>query len=216
MQIILADILDVPTLNSVGEILADDTLFVSGAATAAGAAKAVKANMQGDPSATAVKGATALIEDRLRAHHMFTAAARPNHFVRTTINRYGVGMSYGAHVDDPMIAGRRVDLAFTVFLSKPDSYDGGELLIQRSDGIEPVKLPAGHAFIYPAGSIHEVRPVTRGERLACIGWIQSTVRRAEHREILFDLEIGLHGVTDPEVRLRLLKSRNALLRLWTE
>ena len=136
------------------------------------------------------------------------------------VNRYDEGMTYGAHVDDAFIGGTRTDLSFTLFLSHPDTYDGGELIVQRDDGDEAVKLPQGSLYLYPSDSIHYVAPVTRGSRLAAVGWIQSKVRQQEQRQILFDLSSALKQLPITEAnhsaRLKLLKVHNNLLRRWAD
>ena len=114
----------------------------------------------------------------------------------------------------------RTDLAWTLFLSDPDSYDGGELVIESHEGETPVKLPAGALVVYDCGALHRVAPVTRGERLACVGWIQSRVRDSRQRELLFTLDQArraLHGREggSPEF-LQLSQVHSQLLRMWAE
>ncbi len=220
MQIFLDKVLDTPTLHAITEQLADDTLFEAGTVTAGRTARQVKNNQQARAVATEVRGAARLVEKALFAHPVFNAAAQPQKLAKILFSRYRPGMCYGTHVDDPYIADTRTDLSFTLFLSDPADYDGGELVIQRHDGDEPVKLAAGGLVLYPSSSLHQVTEVTRGERFAAVGWIQSRVRLAEQRETLFDLYNALAQLPDTKenqpARLSLLKVRGNLMRLWCD
>ncbi len=193
--------------------------FQDGKTTAGWHARQVKSNEQipaDDPVSRAVRTE---IETALRRHPVFSAAVQPK-FVQLLLNRYGAGQAYGTHVDDAFMNGRRTDVSVTVFLSAPEAYEGGELVIETPAGEQRVKLPAGAAVIYPATSLHRVEPVTKGERLACVGWIESRVRDGAAREILFDLErarralFQQHGKT-PEFDL-IAKVTANLLRRWGE
>ena len=120
------------------------------------------------------------------------AAAQPRRFSPVIISRTGVGGKYGAHVDNALM-GRgaqrlRTDLSFTLFLTPPGEYEGGELVIHAAGMTQELKGEAGNLVLYPSGSIHEVKPVTKGTRIVCIGWIESTVADPAQREMLFDLE----------------------------
>ena len=153
-------------------------------------------------------------------HEVFVAAARPKRLVRLLISRYEPGMTYGTHVDDAMIDGVRTDLSFTLFLSDPASYEGGELVVEDSYGERAIKLSPGELILYPSTTLHRVEPVTAGLRLAAVGWLRSYVRDAERREILFDLETALRQVhaergKTPVFDL-LVKTRTNLLRRWAE
>ena len=110
----------------------------------------------------------------------------------------------------------RTDLSFTLFLQEPDAYDGGALLIDGLDGEREFRPGAGSAVVYQTGQLHRVTPVTRGERLACVGWIQSAIRRADQRELLFDLERLRPATPEGEPRLLLDKAIGNLLRMWSE
>ena len=193
--------------------------FVDGTATAGWAARAVKCNLQArdGPETGRLR---ALIETRLTEHPVFTLAARPKQIVGPLFSRYRPGHAYGAHVDDALIGGVRTDLSFTVFLSAPEHYDGGELIIDTTAGEEAFKLAAGSLLVYPATTLHRVAPVRRGERLAAAGWVRSLIRDPAHRELLFDLETARRRLFDlqgktPEGDL-LAKCSANLLRLWCE
>jgi PKHD-type hydroxylase len=132
-------------------------------------------------------------------------------------------MSYGPHTDDALMGGDgervRADLAFTLFLSDPADYEGGALTIATSGAEQAVRLDAGSAILYPAGTIHHVAPVVRGERLAAVGWVQSLVRDATAREILFDLSVARGRLAPSAMRedvLLLDKAISNLLRMWGE
>lgn len=199
--------------------LAADADFEEGGKTAGRAARAVKDNRQmaAGPRIDTVRS---LVRRALMRHPLFLAFAQPKSITRMLVSRYEPGMAYGAHVDEAVMGGRRVDLSFTLFLSEPESYEGGELAIDGSEGETAVKLAPGQAVIYPTGALHRVAPVTRGERLAVVGWVRSLVRRADRREILFDLDRAGRALFEregktPEYDL-LLKSRTNLLRQWAE
>lgn len=220
MLLQIANVLDEPDLAAVRDALADEDLWEDGAKTAAGRARAVKNNLQARGDAPAVKGGLAKIRQALTANAVFKAAAQPAGFARMIASRYGPGMSYGAHVDAPYIDGARTDLSFTVFLSDPESYDGGALLIDSPASEDSIKLPAGSVVLYPSTYLHRVEEITRGERLAIIGWVTSRIRSNQHRAMLFELETALAdldaaGAPAP-IRDRLANLRNNLLRAWGE
>ena len=151
---------------------------------------------------------------------IFLAAVRPKALTPLILARYGPGQMYGSHIDNSMIQGIRTDVSFTLFLSEPDEYDGGELVIESVRGEEAIKLPAGALFAYPATTLHRVEPVASGSRTVAVGWARSYIRSAEDREILFDLEtvrrvmFDRQGKTD-ETDLLSKVSAN-LQRRWME
>lgn len=134
------------------------------------------------------------------------------------VSRYREGQTYGAHVDDAIMGGARTDLSFTLFLSEPDGYDGGALIVEDVLEARSIKLGPGEMILYPSTALHRVEPVSRGERLAVVGWIESWVREAERREALFDMELALREVHGREGKSalfdRLAKTRSNLLRMW--
>ncbi len=192
--------------------------LVDGKSTAGWHAKTVKQNQQ---LATQVaKPLTTEIQQIILKHPLFQAAARPRQIQAIRFNRYSDGMAYGRHTDNALMNGGRTDLSFTLFLSDPDSYEGGELVVESLDSEQPYKLSAGSMLVYPATSLHRVEPVTAGVRWAAIGWVQSQIRQAEQREILFELDAARrslfekYGKTD-EFDL-ITKSLSNLLRRWVE
>lgn len=215
----IADVLEPEDVERVKAGLANAP-FTDGKRTAGGDARRVKANRQTDGSDEGVQALTAFVRKALERNVVVKTYVRPARWSRLMFNRYGVGETYGLHVDDPMMGDGetrlRTDLSFTLFLTDPDAYEGGELLIDGLDGERGVKLPAGGLVIYPTGALHRVTPVTKGERLACVGWAQSLIRRADEREILFDLSRVRASLGRNDARLVLDKSIAALVRLWGE
>jgi PKHD-type hydroxylase len=213
----VAQLLDQADLDALREVAARVD-FADGRATAGSAAEAVKRNEQAQPDQ--VVGALRLVEQRLEASEVFLQAARPSGYPRFLLSRYGAGMGYGAHVDEALIAGRRTDLSFTLFLSTPGAYDGGELVMEDSTGERGWKLPAGDLLLYPSTYVHRVNEVRQGERLAVVGWVTSRVRDPEQRELLFELETAVRTEWrergDSDQLARLNRVRNNLLRRWVD
>lgn len=171
-----------------------EVLFVPGKRTAGATARGVKENLQADGSDLRVQALESFVAEALKRHPLFEIAARPAQLTRLMFSRYEPGMTYGAHVDDALMgAGEhriRTDLAFTLFLSEPGSYEGGALVTESALGEQSLKLDAGDAILYPCGAIHYVAPVTAGVRLAAVGWVQSLSPDAAQRETLFDLSVA--------------------------
>lgn len=219
MNLCLSGILDATALTALRRALAP-LAFSDGAATAGWHAQTVKHNLQARDEALA-----AGVLQALQAHPLFQAAALPARIRPPLFSRYVAGMGYGNHVDDALMGGThplRSDLAITVFLSDPADYDGGELVLDTHSGQQTYKLDAGHALLYPATTVHRVEPVRRGERLAAVLWVQSHVRDAGHRELLFDLDTARRqvwaqagNVPTPTFEL-LAKTYANLLRTWAE
>jgi PKHD-type hydroxylase len=171
-------------------------------------------------------GATVL--EALNLSSLFFSAALPRHVFPPLFNCYRVGNGFGNHVDNAIRYDRttqaapplRTDLSVTLFLSSPDEYDGGELVIENPDGTHRVKLPAGDLVLYPSTSIHRVEPITRGERLASFFWVQSMLRDAGERRLLFDLDVAIQKLnrdtaTHPAM-VELVGVYHNLLRRWAE
>lgn len=215
----IADILTPVEVEAVIDASRAHGFWTDGAATAAGRAKSAKNNQQALAAGPA-KGVIDLIARRILSNEAVQSAAQPAAFARIMLNRYGEGMEYGAHVDAAYIDGVRTDLSFTLFLSGPSSYDGGELLIDSAGAEDSVKLAAGSLVLYPPSSIHRVMRVERGERIAAVGWIRSRVPDGEARAMIFELERAIADLTTTgapgETRDRLANLRNNLLRRWGE
>ena len=219
MLIMIANVLDAENVQWLRDNLAE-VRYVDGRQTAGREARLVKRNDQVDRADPLLARMQDLVTDRLLDHQLFRMAARP-HLVRPPLfSRYEPGMAYGSHVDDAIMGGMRTDLSVTVFLSDPEDYDGGELVIESAAGEQDVKLAAGDAVVYPTTFLHRVAPVTKGERLAAVTWVRSLVRDAAKREMLFDLETARHALFErlgktPELDL-LAKTQSNLLRRWAE
>ena len=193
-----------------------------GRSTAGWAARAAKHNQQLDRGDAGVQALAEKLMAAVAEHPLLRRYARPARLGSPLLSRYQVGDTYGTHVDDALMGEPplRTDLAWTLFLSEPDSYDGGELIIESLEGDTPVKLPAGALVVYDCGALHRVAPVTRGERLACVGWIQSRVRDGRQRELLFTLDQTRRALHAREAEsaefLQLSQVHSQLLRMWAE
>lgn len=197
--------------------------FQDGSKTAGYRAKRVKHNLQMDRTTPAAKEVKAAVVTALRRNKTFQRVALPKTIRPPLISCYREGMNYGRHVDDAMMGSRvkeRSDISVTVFLSDPGAYDGGELVMSSPFGEQEVKLPAGAAVVYPSSTLHRVAPVTRGERLAAVTWVQSHVRDPAKREILYDIyrmrETLARLHPDEEEADLAFKTHANLLRMWTE
>ncbi len=193
--------------------------FGDGKATAGRHAREVKSNDQALPGPE-LDAVLAEVERALAANPIFRSAARPKALTRLILSRYRVGQTYGLHVDDAMMQGLRTDLSFTLFLAEPDSYDGGALVIEDSFEARSIKLEPGELILYPSTTLHRVEPVSRGERLAVVGWVQSLIRDGAQREVLFDLDQAVEACFATEGKSAqfdlLAKTRSNLLRMWAE
>ncbi len=194
---------------------ADAMSFDDGRKTAGAIARAVKANDQAAPSDD-LDAIRAKVTAALYAHPVFASAARPRALTPQILSRYRQGQTYGMHVDDALMSGLRTDLSYTLFLSDPESYDGGALIVADTVEERAFKLKAGDLILYPSTTLHRVEPVESGTRLAVVGWVQSWVKAADEREMLFDLDraIGSLGVGEDARTLRdlLVKTRSNLIR----
>jgi PKHD-type hydroxylase len=204
--------------------LVDRSSFRDGKATAGVAARLVKRNEEMTPDEQAQQLLNRILMSSLGEQQLFHYAAMPAKLADFILARYDPEMEYGDHVDEPVMGGPgpkfRTDISMTVFLTSPESYDGGELVIRTSFGENRVKLAAGDAVIYPSSSLHHVAKVTRGQRVVALTWIQSQVRDPARREILFDLAMTrdrLHEQeSGSELHQRIDRSYANLLRMWAE
>ena len=217
----LADVLDSATCAAVRARFAALPAR-DGRSTAGWAARTAKRNRQLDPSDPGVRALREELIAAVTAHPMLQRFARPARLGDALLSAYGPGEAYGPHVDDALMGEPplRTDLAWTLFLSEPDSYDGGELVIESHEGETPVKLSAGALVVYDCGALHRVAEVTRGERLACVGWIQSRVRDSRQRGLLFTLDQArraLHAREGESAEfLQLSQVHSQLLRMWAD
>jgi len=218
MQIVIANVLPADDLATVRDSLAR-AVFVDGRTTAGFAARLVKNNRQA-ANDRKLETVRKLVAERILENEVFRLAVRPKTLSPLMFLRYEQGMHYGSHVDDALMGGMRTDVSFTLFLSEPESYDGGELVIESASGEDAVKLEPGNLVAYPSTALHHVAPVTRGERLAAVGWARSFVRDAARRELLFDLDTARRAMFTREGKSAeydlLSKSLANLLRMWVE
>lgn len=220
MMILLNGVLAPADLERLRETLAE-AQWRDGRATAGPMARRVKDNLQGDGADPAIQAAERFVLEALRRNGLFKLAAKPLRLSRLLFSRTGPGQGYGRHTDDAMMGAGdqrlRADLAFTLFLSPPDSYAGGALVIEGPGGEQAIKLAAGDMVVYPATTIHRVETVREGERWVAVGWAQSLVRDPAKREVLFDLAQVREGLPEDDPRLLLIdKTVSNLLRMWAE
>jgi len=198
--------------------------FVDGKLSAGVAARRVKANEEALRGTEGLERLDRLVMESLTKHPVYRNGALPLRAATPMYARYGPGMTYGEHLDDPIMGAEgmpyRSDVAVTVFLSAPEDYDGGELTVRLPYGEQRVKLPAGDAVLYPAGSIHHVSPVTRGERLVAVTWVQSAVRDPARRELLYGLNSAREALLARAPAAEETAQVNAaylnLVRMWCE
>lgn len=205
--------------------LLDAAVFEDGAGTATDAAKSVKKNLQlPRHGSTAKQQIGAVVLHAVQQSPLIHAALMPKMVLQPLISRYEPGMHYGHHVDSPLMSDEnstvRTDVGMTLFLSSPDSYEGGELEVITPSGPQRFKLGRGDAIIYPTTTIHGVLPVTQGVRLAAVTWMQCVVRDSEKRELLFHLKsaqalVARKDEQAPE-NLALLQVYSNLVRMWAE
>lgn len=178
--------------------------WLDGKTSAMGMAAGVKSNSQADSKDVRVKQLMNRLLARMGHHPLLVSAALPHRIFPPVFNRYTTGESYGFHVDGAIMRlpdsaeVMRSDLSMTLFLTNPDDYEGGELVIATGFGEQRVKGCAGDAVLYPSSSLHQVTPVVRGERLAVITWIQSLVADASMRQILFELDSSIQAIGKEE------------------
>ena len=196
--------------------LSKNVEYESGAATAGKRIHNIKNNLQMKDGSSGQQEVHQILGVALQRNPLFQSVALPKVIFPPTLSRYSDGMTYGSHVDAAIMGNMRADISITVFLNDPDSYDGGALTLASGAGDQLVKLPPGHAVVYQTGVFHHVSPVTRGERLAAVTWIQSAVRSVEQRAVLHDLRTAINQLEDEETIPLLVKTYANLLRMWTD
>jgi PKHD-type hydroxylase len=200
--------------------------WVDGRVSAGYQGAPVKFNEQVDERSDVAAQCQAIVLAALERHPLFISAVLPNEVYPPMFNRYGAGMAFGAHVDGSVRihphTGRklRTDVSATLFLSSPDEYDGGELVVHDAYGAHRAKLAAGDLVVYPATSLHEVTPITRGRRVAAFFWVQSLVRDDAQRTLLFELDTAIQRLNatgaDAQARRSLVGVYHNLMRQWSE
>jgi PKHD-type hydroxylase len=227
----LISIPDVLSKHDVADFrrIVDDCAWEDGRSTAGAQSALVKKNQQLPPDSEVARQLGRRVLSALTSSPLFISAAIPLHIFPPLFNRYSAadGHHFGVHVDNAVrgdhLTGLRIrtDLSVTLFLSEPDDYDGGELIIEDYYGSHEIKLPAGHLVLYPATSLHKVTPVMRGTRVASFFWLQSMVRDAHARSMIFDLDTAIQtlverlGRDDPET-VKLTGIYHNLIRYWAD
>lgn len=226
MLLPLPDLLTQDEVQQLRAII-DGADWIDGNATSGHQARLVKDNLQLPENGEAAQSARQIVLAALARHPVFISAALPARIYPPMFNSYSGGQNYGLHVDNavrvlPDGGGTvRADLSMTVFLEDPAAYDGGELTIETAFGAQRVKLPPGHAVLYPSSSLHKVEPVTRGRRMASFLWVQSMVRDERARSSLFDLDQSIQQLSAEldqghPALVRLTGVYHNLLRRWTD
>ena len=222
MLVCIPNVLEPSQVKRVREWM-DAAEFIDGRTTAGFRAKRVKNNEQVGRNLPEREEIDRIVLDGLARNAEFKRVVMPRKTQRPLLSRYREGMEYGLHVDDALMGqdGQfRTDVSVTVFLNQPYDYDGGELEIHSPFGIETVKGPAGSAITYPSSTLHRVTPVTRGERLAAVTWVQSRIRDPQKREILHDLDLVRRRLSDTQKDAEetdlAFKTYANLLRIWAE
>ncbi|MEL0585035.1 MAG: Fe2+-dependent dioxygenase [Candidatus Thiodiazotropha sp. (ex. Lucinoma kazani)] len=221
MLVEIEGLLQQAQLNKIDEVLSQAN-FVDGKLTAGKAAQRVKNNQELSGEPKQMELLIRILTSAMAHNATFRSAVLPYRMADPLFARYQPGMTYGKHVDDPLmgLSGQRFrsDVSMTIFLRDPDTYQGGELIVRTTFGEKQVKLKAGSAVIYPSSSLHQVTEVSRGERLVALAWIQSYVRDPAQRELLYELDLArehlLATAADDETTGLVDKSYANLLRMW--
>ena len=227
MLLCIPKILDASQLISVRERLDHaNEGWVDGRATAGYQGAPVKFNQQIDERSEVAHACQQIIVSALERHPMFISAVLPNTIYPPMFNRYGEGMKFGAHIDGSLrIHPRdgsklRTDVSATLFLTNPQEYDGGELLVDDTFGRHSIKLEAGDMVVYPATSLHQVAPITRGTRTACFFWVQSLIRDDNRRTLLYQMDTAIQRLNqtdaDEVARRTLIGCYHNLIREWSD
>ncbi len=225
MLIRIPEVLDQHELKLINDKLANaGTAWVDGRVTAGYQGAPVKLNQQIDERSSVAQECQKIVLAAVEGHSLFISGALPNAIYPPMFNRYSEGMTFGAHIDGsirfPPMGGRKIrtDLSATLFLTDPDEYDGGELEIQDTYGVHRAKFAAGDLVLYPATSLHQVTPITRGVRTACFFWVESLVRDDAQRALLFDMDNAIQTLNaseaDPVARRTLIGVYHNLIRQW--
>lgn len=229
MLLTIPNVLSAEQVKQARQIL-DDAEWVDGKVTAGHQSAKAKDNMQLPEGSPAARQLGEMILAALGRNPLFLSAALPAQVFPPLFNRYSGGQSFGTHVDNAIrqVPGTghriRTDLSATLFFAGPEEYDGGELCVEDTYGVHSVKLPPGHLVLYPATSLHHVKPVTRGTRMCSFFWIQSMIREDSRRSLLFDLDLGIQRLNRElpgqaaatHTAVQLTGVYHNLLRQWAE
>lgn len=229
MLLTIPDVLT-PEQVAHGRQLLDSTDWVDGKATTGYQSAKAKDNMQLPADSPVARELGEMILSALSQNPLFLSAALPLRILPPMFNRYAGGQSFGTHVDNAIrqVPGTpvriRTDLSMTLFFSAPEEYDGGELCIEDTYGVQSIKLPPGHMVLYPSTSLHHVTPVTRGARVSSFFWLQSMIRDNGQRSLLFDLDLSIQRLAQElagnpvaeKTSVQLTGVYHNLLRQWAE
>lgn len=224
-------LLHIPAVLEASEItqlrqLLDKAEWADGKITAGTQSAQVKRNIQLPETAAEAEAARQIVLKALSRNGLFYSAALPRKVYPPLFNQYRDGMDFGAHIDNSVrthaASGMhvRTDISCTLFINDPESYDGGELVVEDTYGQQAVKLPAGDMVLYPGTSLHHVRPVTRGARLASFFWVQSMIRDDAQRTLLFEMDASITSLRqqagDTPAVVRLTGTYHNLIRMWAD
>jgi PKHD-type hydroxylase len=223
MLLTISQVLDTDKLENIRSSL-ENGRFVDGKLSAGAAAKRVKNNEELQTNLKQREYLDQLVMRSLAEKAEFRSGALPYRVSQPVFARYVPGMNYGDHIDDPVMGGQggqfRADIAVTLFLNPPNDYQGGELVINTTFGEQKVKLTAGDAVLYPASSVHRVAPVTTGERLVAVIWLQSMIRDPARRELLYALDQArntlLQTAPQEDTTKQVDHAYTNLVRMWSE
>ena len=222
MLVKIPDLLNAAQLEAVCSVLRQ-ARFIDGKLSAGKNASVKKNNQELAPDGDSFDALNNVVMTELVQEPLYLRAAMPAKICAPIYARYEAGMKYGGHIDDPIMGPPgsrfRSDISITIFLNGPDEYEGGELCIESSGANTDIKLPAGHAILYPSNSYHSVKKVTAGERLVAITWVQSYIRRADQRELLMQLDQARESLDDTPNRSahdQIDLCHANLFRMWAE
>jgi PKHD-type hydroxylase len=225
MMIHIPDVLTPEQVKRCREVM-EKGAWVDGRATAGHQSAQVKRNLQLPEDCAEARELGAMVVEAVACNNLFMSAVLPKQVFPPLFNRYDAGMTFGAHVDNAIrghaASGMRIrtDTSATLFISAPEDYDGGELVIEDTYGRHTVKLPAGDMIVYPATSLHHVTPIARGSRIASFFWTQSMIRDEAQRALLFDLDMSIVRLSgdypDHKSVVSLTAVYHNLLRQWAD
>lgn len=225
MLLHVPNVLNAEELSQLRQLLAKAD-WTDGRVTAGTQSAQVKRNIQLPETTADAEAARIIVLKALNRNALFFSVALPKKIYPPLFNQYRDGMDFGAHIDNAVrthaISGVhvRTDISCTLFINDPESYDGGELVVEDTYGHQMVKLPAGDMVLYPGTSLHHVRPVTKGARLASFFWVQSMIREDAQRTLLFDMDAAIvtlrQQVGDNAAVIRLTGNYHNLIRMWAD
>jgi len=172
----------------------DKEFWEDGKKTAGNQAALVKNNLQLKRKSETSQKLSAIVKNKILTNPLIKSFSLPKHIHGIMFTKSKIGMGYGRHIDNAFMSSGRADLSFTIFLNNQNLYSGGELLVENINSENTFKLKAGEIIIYPSTYLHSVEKVTKGERIVCVGWIESYIKSIEEREYLFDLDAGARGI----------------------